>query len=95
MLIGGWSKVEGPKLYWLDYLGSSASVPFAAHGYGAYYVLSLMDRHYHPELSVEEAKVLMGKCLKELQTRFIINLPNFKFKLVDATGTHEVEITPQ
>ena len=33
-----------PKLYWIDYLGTLAEVPFAAHGYGSYFALSLLDR---------------------------------------------------
>jgi 20S proteasome alpha/beta subunit len=33
-----------PKLYWIDYLGTLADVPFAAHGYGSYFALSLLDR---------------------------------------------------
>ena len=33
-----------PKLYWMDYLGTRADVPFAAHGYAMYFLLSLMDR---------------------------------------------------
>ena len=33
-----------PKLYWMDYLGTKADVPFAAHGYSMYFLLSLLDR---------------------------------------------------
>lgn len=33
-----------PKLYWIDYLGTMIDVPFAAHGYGSYFVLGLLDR---------------------------------------------------
>jgi 20S proteasome subunit beta 4 len=44
-LLGGYdTATEEPHLYWLDYLGTMAEVPFAAHGYGAYFVLSLLDR---------------------------------------------------
>ena len=31
----------------VDYLGTMSSVPFAAHGYGAYFALSLLDRCVH------------------------------------------------
>jgi 20S proteasome alpha/beta subunit len=34
-----------PKLYWMDYLGTQSDVPFAAHGYGSYFALSLLDRY--------------------------------------------------
>lgn len=34
LLLGGYDKVSGkPSLYWLDYLASCVSVPYAAHGY--------------------------------------------------------------
>ena len=33
-----------PKLYWVDLYGTLAEVPFAAHGYGSYFALSLLDR---------------------------------------------------
>ena len=33
-----------PKLFWIDYLGTMVEVPFAAHGYGSYFALSLLDR---------------------------------------------------
>jgi 20S proteasome subunit beta 4 len=45
LLIGGFDTAdERPHLYWVDYLGTMASVPFAAHGYGSYFALSLLDR---------------------------------------------------
>ena len=34
-----------PHLYWVDYLGTMTEVPFAAHGYGSYFALSLLDRY--------------------------------------------------
>ena len=44
--MGGYDKETGPELYYLDYLASLVKLPFAAHGYGSYFVLSLLDRHY-------------------------------------------------
>lgn len=45
LLLGGYdTSLSEPKLYWIDYLGTVAEVPFAAHGYGSYFVLSLLDR---------------------------------------------------
>jgi 20S proteasome subunit beta 4 len=45
LLIGGYDTADNlPQLYWVDYLGTMASVPFAAHGYGSYFALSLLDR---------------------------------------------------
>ena len=45
LLVGGYDTAsDTPHLYWVDYLGTMTSVPFAAHGYGAYFALSLLDR---------------------------------------------------
>lgn len=42
LLLGGVDPItHKPSLYWLDYLASLASLPYAAHGY-AQYVLSLL-----------------------------------------------------
>lgn len=45
LLLGGYDTATfEPHLYWMDYLGTMTEVPFAAHGYGAYFALSLLDR---------------------------------------------------
>ena len=44
-LLAGFDE-DGPKLYWLDYLGSYAKLLKAAHGYGAYFLYGLMDNFY-------------------------------------------------
>lgn len=56
LLLGGYdTATEDPHLYWMDYLGTVAEVPYAAHGYGAYFVLSLLDRYgfFMEEYSLE------------------------------------------
>jgi len=93
LLIAGYDvSTLSSQLYWIDYLGSSASIPFAAHGYGAYYVLSILDRYHRSDISLDEAKVLIKKCIDELKSRFILNIANFKIKVVDKDGIREIEI---
>lgn len=48
LLLAGYDDADGPGLYYMDYLASLAKAPFAAHGYGAYLTLSILDRHYRP-----------------------------------------------
>lgn len=37
LLLGGYDKIaDKPSLYWIDYLASQASLPYAAHGYAQY-----------------------------------------------------------
>jgi 20S proteasome subunit beta 4 len=93
LLIAGYDvSTLSSQLYWIDYLGTSVSVPFTAHGYGAFYVLSILDRYHRPDISLDEAKVLIKKCIEELKSRFIINLTGFMIKVVDKDGIREIEI---
>lgn len=66
------------------------SVPYAAHGYGAYFCLSLMDAKWKPNLTLEEAKGLLQECIDELKRRFIVNLPMFSVRLINSEGISEV-----
>ncbi|CAO3628937.1 unnamed protein product [Cunninghamella echinulata] len=93
MILGGFdTKTEKPELFWIDYLGAMASLPFACQGYGAYFCTSLMDRHYKPDMTVDEAKHLLQLCLNELKTRFIVNFPKFNVKLVTKDGVQDIEL---
>ena len=67
LLIGGFDAESGGSLHYLDYLASSVSVPFAAHGYGSYFVLSLLDRWHRPDLTEEDAVALLRKCMAEVR----------------------------
>ncbi|XP_072357249.1 proteasome subunit beta type-2 [Scyliorhinus torazame] len=91
MLLAGCDEHEGPALYYMDYLAALAKAPFAAHGYGAFLTLSILDRYYKPDLTREEAVELLKKCLQEIQKRFILNLPSFTVRIIDNNGVHDME----
>uniref|UniRef100_A0A8B9CX98 Proteasome subunit beta n=1 Tax=Anser brachyrhynchus TaxID=132585 RepID=A0A8B9CX98_9AVES len=65
LLLAGYDDHEGPALYYMDYLAALAKAPFAAHGYGAFLTLSILDRYYKPGITREEAVELLKKCLEE------------------------------
>ena len=92
VLVGGCDG-EGSRLYWIDYLATLTELPFAAHGYASYFVLSLMDRHYRKDMTVEEGLGLLKMCLQELKTRFIVNLPTFSVKIIRPTGIENMVIS--
>lgn len=92
MLIAGYDDANGPELYFMDYLASLQKVPFAAHGYGSFFSLSIMDRYYRPGLTREEARELLQKCIEEVQRRFLVRLPDFFIRIVDKDGVHDVSI---
>lgn len=86
LLLGGFDEKKGPSLYFIDYLASMVEVPFAAHGYASNFVLSVLDRFHKPGMSLEEGKDCLKKCLHEIRTRFLLNLPQFTIKIVGKDG---------
>mmetsp|Transcript_126301 Transcript_126301/g.252345 ORF Transcript_126301/g.252345 Transcript_126301/m.252345 type:complete len:193 (+) Transcript_126301:63-641(+) len=83
---------DGPALYFMDYLSCMEKVNKAAQGYGAFFTLGLMDRYWKADMTLDEAKEIIRLCIKEMETRFIINLGNFKCKVVDANGCREEQL---
>lgn len=78
LLIGGYgnegSSNPGPQLYFVDHLAAMAKVPFGAHGYGGYFTLSILDKHYTPGMNLEEAKALLDRCIKEVNLKSHLRL---------------------
>ena len=69
---------------------------YAAHGYGGFFTTALMDRHYRSDMTKQQAYKLMIECVKEVQKRLVLNLPNFAVVVVDKEGvTHLDTINPQ
>ena len=91
MLFAGYDETEGgPSLYFMDYLSSCVKLPFAIHGYGPYFGLSICDKYYKPDMNEQEAVVLLNKILAEIQKRFLINLPSFHVRVVSKTGVKDL-----
>uniref|UniRef100_A0A2K6GGZ7 Proteasome subunit beta n=1 Tax=Propithecus coquereli TaxID=379532 RepID=A0A2K6GGZ7_PROCO len=81
LLLAGYDEHEGPALYYMDYLAALAKAPFAAHGYGAFLTLSILDRYYTP-----------GKREQwQSPKRFILNLPTFSVRIIDKNGIHDLD----
>lgn len=92
LLMGGYDEISGPSMFYMDYLGSMHEMPIAAHGHGANFVLSTLDRHFKKGMSLDEAKFVMGECLKELNERFLLHQPKWIFKIVDKDGCRKIEL---
>nr|GEV09908.1 tobamovirus multiplication protein 3 [Tanacetum cinerariifolium] len=85
----GYEKETGPSLYFIDYIATLHKVDKAAFGYGSYFALSMMDRHYHPDMTVEEAVKLADQCIDEIRSRLVVAPQNFIIKIVDKDGARE------
>jgi len=93
LLLGGYDiESHDPHLYWIDYLGTMTKIPFAAHGYGAYFALSLLDRYHDPTATVEEGLAVLKRCIEEVSKRLVVSPGKYKVKIVDKDGTREVEL---
>lgn len=93
LLLGGYdAPAHEPALYWIDYLGTMAQVPFAAHGYASYLTLSTMDRYHRPDMSLDEALELLQRCINEMRTRFVIDVGRFHVRVIDRDGVREVPL---
>lgn len=81
-----------PALFYLDYLGTLQKVPYAAQGYCGYFVMSIFDKNYKEDMSLEEGKVLMKKALDQIKQRFTIAPHGFIVKQVDAEGIKRITL---
>ncbi|XP_060536393.1 proteasome subunit beta type-2-like [Cylas formicarius] len=90
LLLAGYDEKDGPQLYYMDYLASVANVDYAAHGYGGYFSLSIMDRNYLKNMTPDQGYDLLKKCVQEVHKRLIINLPNFKVQIIDKNGIRDL-----
>ncbi|GMM53260.1 proteasome core particle subunit beta 4 [Starmerella bacillaris] len=75
-----------PELHWIDYLGTNVTLPYAAHGYASYYVLSTLDRWWTETLTLEEGLELARKCIDELEKRMPIDFKGCNIHVVDQNG---------
>jgi 20S proteasome subunit beta 4 len=55
-----------------------ATVPFAAHGYGSYFALSLLDRYHDPEASLDEGLATLKRCIDEVGKRLVVSPGKYK-----------------
>jgi 20S proteasome subunit beta 4 len=90
LLLAGWDELDGVSLYHMDYMASLSKVNFGAHGYAANFILSVFDRDWKPDMTVEEGMEVVRRCIHELKTRFLISQPVFTIKIVDQSGTRKV-----
>lgn len=89
IILAGYDKETGPSIYYIDYIASLHKLDKAAFGYGSYFALSMMDRHYRKDMTVEEAIELVDKCIIEIRSRLVVAPPNFLIKIVDKDGAWE------
>lgn len=91
MLLGGYDEDVGPSLYFIDYLASMQQVKYGAHGYAGFFCNGLLDALWKPNMTEAEALQALETCFKEIETRFLVHMPNFLIKVVNKDGIKVVE----
>nr|XP_019049177.1 20S proteasome subunit beta 4 [Kwoniella bestiolae CBS 10118]OCF28107.1 20S proteasome subunit beta 4 [Kwoniella bestiolae CBS 10118] len=95
LLLAGYDTTTSkPHLYWIDYLGTKAVVPYAAHGMGVYVSLSTMDKWWFNDMNKREGVEVLKKCIDEVQKRITVHF-NFNCILIDKDGIHNINIDSQ
>jgi len=61
LLLAGFDGDDGPALYWCDYLATLHHINVCGTGYGSYFVLSLFDKLWRPDITEDEALDMMKK----------------------------------
>ncbi|GAB5357462.1 hypothetical protein AAMO2058_000376700 [Amorphochlora amoebiformis] len=92
LLMGGYDEKTGPSLYYMDYMASMHKMDYAAHGYGSYFSFSTLDKFYKKNMTLEEGKEVMMKCIKTIHKRFLVHCPKFICKIVTKDGVKEIEL---
>ncbi|EIW72628.1 20S proteasome subunit beta 4 [Tremella mesenterica] len=95
VLLGGFDTTTSkPHLYWLDYLGTKADIPYAAQGVGMYVTLSTMDKWWYENIERREALDVLNKCVDEVKKRVTIKF-DFNCVLIDKDGVHSLDLKSQ
>lgn len=75
----------------IDYIGTRCDLPYAAHGYAAFYTMSLLDHHYREDITFEEGVKLLKLCEEELNKRMPMDFKGLNVKIVDKDGIREID----
>ncbi|AWU73653.1 hypothetical protein CAS74_001458 [Pichia kudriavzevii] len=87
---GTTSKGEG-FLSMIDYIGTRCDLPYVAHGYAAFYTMSLLDHHYREDITFDEGLKLIKLCEQELNMRMPIEFKGLNVKCVSKDGIRIVD----
>jgi 20S proteasome subunit beta 4 len=79
-----------PSLYIIEQLGAIEKVTKAVLGYASHFLYGLMDDCYKKDFSLDDGKDCIKKCIKELKTRFLINIVDFDVFVISRNGVENI-----
>ncbi|XP_061708292.1 proteasome subunit beta type-2-like [Cydia pomonella] len=89
-ILAGYDDKEGGQLYFLEGLGVSQQMPFAAIGLAGMLSVGVLCRYHKPNLTEAEAYEVLKLSTQEIQQRFIVQLPKFQVSLVSKDGVKQL-----
>ena len=92
LLVAGFDESRGASLYFLDYLATLHKMNVCGFGYGSWFVLSMWDRLWHPNLTEAEAVSMMRAGIEEVKRRLVVASPTYTVKVVDKDGIREIDL---
>ena len=69
LIVAGWDPVDGNSVYSIPMGGTILKVPFALGGSGSTYIYGLIDSEFRPDLTEDEARALVKKCVSHAMAR--------------------------
>lgn len=69
VIVGGWDPVEKGSVYNIPLGGTCIKMPFAIGGSGSTYIYGLVDSEFRPNLTKDEALVLVKKSISHAMAR--------------------------
>lgn len=90
-LVGGVKNGGEGFLSMIDYLGTRCDLPYAAHGYAAFYTMSLLDHHYKDDIDLDTGLKLLKLCEEELNKRMPMDFKGLNVKVIDKDGVKVVD----
>lgn len=58
---------------------------------GSYFTMSLFDKMWHPDVTVDEAVAMMEAGITEVKKRLVVAPPHYIIKVVDKDGIRVVK----
>lgn len=86
LMLGTADETQGLKLYRGDPFGFLVEVPCAYIGVNGFVTVSIVDKYYRPDLTLQEAYSLLKQCVQHMKRRSIISYPRFTVKVLDRSG---------
>lgn len=91
-LVGGVKDNGEGFLSMIDYLGTRCDLPYAAHGYAAFYTMSLLDHHYKDDITLDDGLKLVKLCEDELNKRMPMDFKGLNVKLITKEGIKVIDL---